>query len=459
MKLPQDFIDRTKPLMGDQWDEFVSSLQAETPTSIRLNGNKTKHSNLASQVPWCADAYYLDKRPQFTFDPLFHMGGYYVQEASSMFVKQAVSQLIAGDVRVLDLCAAPGGKSTLLSSSISENSLLVSNEIIRSRANILSENLMKWGNPNHVVSNNRPEDFSQLKHFFDLILVDAPCSGEGMFRKDTQAIEEWSEANVLLCAKRQKEILTSVWNALKPGGYLCYSTCTYNREENEEIVAWLSSEFDAVGKSLEIDESWNITVSEVNGADTYHFYPHRTKGEGFFLAVLQKNEDEAIDAKIFKQKKDKKVKKIAPVSAEYKKYLLQQEEFVLSAEDSFIHAIPSHLEADIEILKQHLKLLSYGICMGQMKGRDFIPHQSLALSKSLNKESFETCEVDWNTAISYLRSEAITLSNSSKGYILLTYRGMPLGFVKNLGNRANNLYPNEWRIRSANLPDREVQII
>lgn len=459
MKLPQYFVDRTRPLMGDDWDKFVNSLQAETPTSIRLNMDKTKTTDLDAQVPWCTDAYYLDKRPQFTFDPLLHMGTYYVQEASSMFVKQAVKQLIAGDVRVLDLCAAPGGKSTLLSSSISENSLLVSNEIIRSRANILAENLTKWGNPNHIVSNNKPDDFASLKHFFDLILVDAPCSGEGMFRKDPQAIDEWSVANVELCAKRQKEILTSVWNALKPGGYLCYSTCTYNREENEEIVSWLSDEFDATIKSLEIDESWNIAVSQVKGADTYHFYPYRTKGEGFFLAVLQKSEEESIDTRIFKQKKDKKAKKSVSVSSEYKEYLVQKEDFTLLEEDGFIHAVLNLMVTDVEILKQHLKIISQGICMGQIKGRDFIPHQSLALSRSLNNQSFETYEVDWKTAITYLRSEVVVLPDSSKGYILLTYKGLPLGFVKNLGNRANNLYPNEWRIRSANIPDNEVQII
>lgn len=455
MKLPQDFIDRTKPLLGDEWDEFVVALQKESPTSIRLNHVKSNSSILGDIVPWCADARYLESRPQFTFDPLLHAGIYYVQEASSMFVQQAVNQLINGDVRILDLCAAPGGKSTLLSGLISDNSLLVSNEIIRNRAHILAENLMKWGKSNCVVTNNRPDDFTKLKHFFDAVLVDAPCSGEGMFRKDPQAIAEWSVDNVHLCANRQKDILTSIWSCLKPEGYLFYSTCTYNREENEDIVRWLSDEFEAKVISLDVSDEWGVTKSEVSGGDTYHFYPHKTKGEGFYFAVLQKGE-EPIDSRIFKPKKNKKKQ---TVSSEFKRYVKDEKQFTLIEEQGSIYAVPTHIELDLEILKQYLRIVSQGVCLGQVKGKDFIPHQSLALSIDINRDFFSIYEVDWITAIAYLRSEAITLDNVAKGYVLLTFRNIPLGFVKNLGTRANNLYPNEWRIRSANIPSEEIYVI
>lgn len=461
MELPQDFIDRTQPLLGDGWSDFVEALQLNAPTSIRVNTSKLQKevdTNL-SKVPWCTNGYYLEKRPQFTFDPLLHTGAFYVQEASSMFLEQAVKQLISGDVRSLDLCAAPGGKSTLLSSLLSPNSLLVSNEIVRSRAYVLAENLMKWGNPNHVVTNNKPEDYSDLKHFFDVILVDAPCSGEGMFRKDPQSITEWSADNVLLCAQRQKDIISSIWNTLKPGGFLFYSTCTYNREENENLVTWITEEYDASIIELDVPADWGVTESEVNGKSTYHFYPHKTKGEGFFFAVIQKGKDEEIDSRIFRPKKDKRSKKEVPIPQEYKSFLDEGDNFILFESQGSINAFPKEKYSDLQILNQCLKVVSQGVCMGQIKGKDFIPNQSLALSNSLNKSAFERYDVDWNTAISYLRSEAIVLPNCAKGYVLLTYKNSPLGFVKNLGNRANNLYPNEWRIRSGNIPEQEVAVL
>lgn len=290
--LPEDFINRMRPILGDEWGAFVHALEDKSPTSIRLNPQKISPANLPyEKVLWCDEGYYLADRPQFTFDPLLHAGLFYVQEASSMFVDFAIKQLINKDnVRCLDLCAAPGGKSTIVANHISAGSLLVSNEIIRSRANVLSENLMKWGNPNIIVSNNKPSDFSIIEDYFDLLLIDAPCSGEGMFRKDPQSIDEWSVENVKQCALRQREIIDAVWGTLKAEGYLFYSTCTYNREENEEMVAWLCDKYEAEIVSLPIDDSWGITKSLVNNKETYHFFPHKTKGEGFFFAAIQKKE-------------------------------------------------------------------------------------------------------------------------------------------------------------------------
>lgn len=280
MNLPEAFVNRTKNLLGNEYQELVKALELVPPTSIRAN-NKIDYQPSEEHVTWCESGFYLNERPLFTADPLFHAGVYYVQEASSMFLVQAIKQHFPEAQTVLDLCAAPGGKSTLLSQTLPESSLLVSNEIIRSRAYILAENLIKWGNPNVVVTNNDPKDFDTLSGFFDAIVIDAPCSGEGMFRKDAGAIEEWSEYNVKLCAERQRQIVSSVWDALKTDGILVYSTCTFNREENEENVRWICEELGADLLNIDLHGNEDITVSDFG----YRFYPHKTKGEGFFMSV------------------------------------------------------------------------------------------------------------------------------------------------------------------------------
>lgn len=456
MNLPDDFILRTKPLLKEEWNDFVTALSSDSPTSIRLNKKKGKKM-IAPKIPWCDAGYYLDNRPQFTFDPLFHAGCYYVQEASSMFVEQALKQYIEGDVKILDLCAAPGGKSTLIADLLSDNSLLVSNDVIRSRANILSENISKWGNPNTVVINNDPSHIGKLKGFFDIILVDAPCSGEGMFRKDEGAISEWSVDNVKLCKERQQRILSDIWPALKPDGLLLYSTCTYNMEENEENVQWISEELGAEVLPVDIDPKWNITHSFEDDIPAYRFFPHKTKGEGFFFALLRKQQEEGVRTDFRRKKNEKKNRVELP--DQYKDYILDKEQFVFYPKDDFWYAFKKDLFNDVYILNSSLNIISEGICLGEFKGKDFIPAQSLALSNYLDTEAFEVFDLDWKTAISYLRKEALILENMPKGYILLTYKDMLLGFVKNIGNRANNLYPQEWRIRSANVPECEVNVV
>jgi 16S rRNA C967 or C1407 C5-methylase (RsmB/RsmF family) len=283
MFLPQDFVNRTKILLGDEFSEFENALENTAPTTIRVN-DKMVYQASDDKVTWCENAYYLAERPLFTADPFIHAGVYYVQEASSMFLYQAIKQHFGNAQTVLDLCAAPGGKSTLISQSLSESALLVSNEIIRSRAYILVENLIKWGNPNVVVTNNEPKDFDCLPNFFDAMVIDAPCSGEGMFRKDVGAIKEWSEYNVKLCSTRQREIVTAVWDSLKTDGILVYSTCTFNREENDENVEWICNELGAEIVNLDLNGNQDISVTEYG----YRFYPHKTRGEGFFLSVMRK---------------------------------------------------------------------------------------------------------------------------------------------------------------------------
>ncbi|NDW18027.1 rRNA cytosine-C5-methyltransferase [Dysgonomonas sp. 216] len=464
MNLPPQFIERTKPLLGEEWDAFENALTEETPISIRLNSMKYNQPLKNNErVGWCHTGYYLPKRPKFTFDPLFHAGCYYPQEASSMFVEQAFRQCMANKdgLKVLDLCAAPGGKSTLLMSLLSDNSLLVSNEVIRSRANILSENITKWGKANNIVTNNDPSEIGKLTSFFDLILVDAPCSGEGMFRKDETALSEWSEANVQLCKERQQRIVADIWNALKPGGMLIYSTCTYNADENEDNVLWFCENLGASPIELAIVESWNITGALKGNLPVYRFLPHKTKGEGFFLAVIQKNADEEPtgNLKTKNKSKDRKGKK-TQLDGIYKDYILNSANYAFFQENDNWKAIPEQFAAEYEMVSSMLRVVSGGVQLGTLKGKDFIPAHSLAMSSEINKETFPSYELDWKTAIAYLRKETIVLDHSApKGYVLVCYMNVPLGFVKNIGNRANNLYPQEWRIRTSNIPDISEDVI
>ena len=433
-KLPEAFVLRTKLLLGEKWEAFEQALNTESPTSIRLNPKKMSFEHyceqsevVAEKVSWASDAYYLSSRPSFTLDPLFHAGCYYVQEASSMFLEQIIKKHITGKVKVLDLCAAPGGKSTQLSSVLPEESLLVANEVIHSRSYILAENLIKWGNANTIITNNDPATIGKLTSFFDIIVADVPCSGEGMFRKDPASIGEWSLQNVQLCSERQRRIIADIWSALAPGGLLVYSTCTYNREENEENIEWMCRELGA-----EIIE------------EPHRFMPHQTKGEGFFIAAVRKAGE----------KKEKQNKRGATKQSDtMANWLTNPYDFTFLSENTISIAIPSvHLE-DYKQLKSQLKIVSAGIALGETKGRDFIPAHALAVSNSLSLSAFPTLELDKETALKYLKKEALqTLPpDLPRGHILVTYLHHPLGFVKNIGNRANNLYPQEWRIRM-NIP-------
>lgn len=461
MNLPLTFIERTKCLIGNDWENFAEALRQDVPVSIRINNKKYPDYVCLKKdepIPWCKEGYYLNYRPQFTYDPLFHAGCCYVQEASSMFIEQAFVQYVNTDVCILDLCAAPGGKSTLLASLISSDSLLVSNEIIRSRSNILAENMTKWGYANTMVSNDDPVRIGKLRNVFDVILVDAPCSGEGMFRKDSGAISEWSVDNVKLCQQRQRRVIADIWDSLKPGGLMMYSTCTYNEEENEQNVQWICNEFGAETLPVKIQAEWGITPSLINGVDAYRFFPHKTKGEGFFFALLRKNEGEKYksDAGRAFKNKGRKPNVLPDI---YKDYLKDKSRFMFVEDNNSWMALPKSIADKMIDFRQSLHVISSGVLMGEFKGKDFIPSQSLAMSLELNRSAFTQYELDWRTAINYLRKEPLMLPDTPKGYILLTYKDIPIGFVKNIGNRANNLYPQEWRIRSANIPDNEVKVL
>lgn len=464
MNLPQAFIDRTRQLLGDEaYTPFEEALQTETPVSIRPNRMKCSQPVEGEPIPWASSGTYLKNRPTFTFDPLFHAGCYYVQEASSMFVEKVLQEYVKKPVVMLDLCAAPGGKSTLCRGVLPEGSLLVANEVMRNRSQILAENLIKWGHPEVVVTNNDPADFTDLTHFFDVILTDVPCSGEGMFRKDQVAVDEWSLENVDICWKRQRRILADIWPALKPGGILIYSTCTFNREEDEDNVAWIAKELDADILSVPVEDSWGITGNLTEkDFPVYRFLPHKTKGEGFFLASLRKHEGEVetVTLRTEKKKKGKETKqKPLPVPKEAKAWLEDSSEYALAMKDTNVVAFPKAYENEYALLQQTLKVIHAGITLGEIKGKDLIPHHSLAMSTALASDAFPRAEVTYEQAIAYLRKEGLILdADVPRGYVLLTYQGVPLGFVKNIGNRANNLYPQEWRIRSGYLPEEVVTV-
>ena len=424
--------------------------------SIRLNpskaGQRTTNNDQLEKVPWSSNGYYLPLRPSFTLDPLFHAGAYYVQEASSMFLEEVLKQTVdlSKPIKVLDLCAAPGGKSTLIQSIISKESLLVSNEVIKTRVNILSENMTKWGGANVIVTNNDPKDFQRLQNYFDVIVVDAPCSGSGLFRKDPNAITEWSEKNVELCAQRQQRIIADIMPSLKEGGVLIYSTCSYSQQEDEEISDWIMEEFKIERLKLKIDKGWGIveTVSEKEKAYGYRFYPDKLKGEGFFIAAFSKRQsgiERNIEVKKQKTKIKNKSDKIPVRDIEILKPYLNASDFFFIKQNEEIIAMPLHLENDLGIIQSALYIKKAGVKLGTLIRNELIPAHELAVSNIINP-SVPSCEVDKETALQYLRREEIKIETDKKGWVLLTHEQLPIGWIKVISHRINNYYPAAWRI-------------
>ena len=458
MVLPQEFTAYTRALMGNAlYEKLLAALEQEPPVSLRLNPFKTKNGevevcNADEGVAWTDYGYYLSGRPNFTFDPLFHAGAYYVQEASSMFVAWIVKQLVHSPITMLDLCAAPGGKSTALRSVLPQGSLLFCNEPITQRASILAENVQKFGHPDMVVSSNFAADYRKSGLQFDAILADVPCSGEGMFRKDAGAIAEWSETNVEHCWRLQREIIADIWPCLKPGGLLIYSTCTFNDKENERNVEWITQEFDADFDLPPIPAAWNITGSIGSDIPACRFIPGISKGEGLFLCVLRKRYEHGMvhDERKKRSSKSMTTKVSLP---EMPQWLNADLAFDTRQINGNIHAIPSQWTSMFDKASATLRIVHAGVALATPKGKDLVPHPALAHSIALNSSAFCKCELDYASAIAFLRREAITLhADTPRGYVLVTHQGMPLGFVKNIGNRANNLYPQEWRIKSTHIP-------
>jgi 16S rRNA C967 or C1407 C5-methylase (RsmB/RsmF family)/NOL1/NOP2/fmu family ribosome biogenesis protein len=450
-EFPPNFLPGLSGSPGFDRENFIEAHQkVESPTSIRLNPFKRSLAASGNSIPWCKSGYYLDSRPSFTFDPLFHAGCYYVQEASSMFIGHILDQIHSDTdpIKVLDLCAAPGGKSTLINSLLDPADLLVANEIIKTRVPVLTDNLSRWGTSNTIVANNDPKDFGRLKSFFDIILVDAPCSGSGMFRKDPAAMNEWSEANVNLCQQRQERILADVYPALKEDGYLIYSTCSYSVAENEDILDWLCTEFELEGIRIPIQPDWGIVESQskTHKAWGYRFYPDKVKGEGLFAACLRKKENtgELPNTK-YKEQQKANYKEIDLV----KPYINGPDNYYyFKVNDDWLAIDRTHKES-LGTLQQYLYIKKSGVRIGKMAGRDLIPDHELALSLIINKDQSLQTELTKEQAIQYLRRDNITdLDIQDKGWSLMNYEGHALGWAKLLPNRINNYYPKEIRIFS-----------
>ena len=448
----EDAIGRENALVA------FSAFEEPASVAVRYNPSKNAERMAGEVVKWSSYGVLLDERPVFTLDPCFHAGAYYVQDSSSMFVGEVFRQCLESmavpavrPVRVLDLCAAPGGKTTDLAASLREKFgdgfVLVANEVMKARVGILADNVALWGDPNVVVTSDDPSAFASLPGYFDIILADVPCSGEGMFRKDEGAIAEWSEENVEACAIRQRKILQDVWAALRPGGVLIYSTCTFNHMENEENVQWIAETLGAKVLPVAVDPSWGI----VEGNPGYHFYPHKTRGEGFYICALQKHQEDIsghirpLDKRLpkFKPQPNQPVEQIAVL----KTWLKHPDHWVMRQQDRFIVAYPAKYKDLIHILSKQFICISTGFGICELRGKAPVPQHALAMLKDVNMNAFHKAELTLEQALSYLRNEALTLPNAATGIVMVTYENVPLGFVKNVGNHCNNLYPKEWRIR------------
>jgi 16S rRNA C967 or C1407 C5-methylase (RsmB/RsmF family)/NOL1/NOP2/fmu family ribosome biogenesis protein len=441
-KLPQQFLNSLKAL--DSFDEraFVAAHDSDSKlTSIRLNPFKTPSLDfeLNQAVPWTKAGFYLDERPSFTTDPLFQAGCYYVQEAGSMFLEHAFLHTLnfSETLRVLDSCAAPGGKSTLINSLLNEESLLVSNELVKSRAEVLVQNLNKWGTANTIVCNGETQKFSELSSFFDAIIVDAPCSGSGLFRKQPESIDEWSESHVKTCSVRQHKILQDLIPALKENGILFYSTCSYAVEENEQVIERLLTDFDLELVEIPTDKSWGI----VKTAFGYRFYPHLTKSEGFFCSVLRKKGG----TQSVNYPKKKKINAIQSKELNFLKNYVDCSNKQLIKINERYHLLNEAALSFLTEFEKHLYFKKAGVTIGEIKGKDLVPNQELAWYYKQH-ETITQLELTKENSLRFLRKEQFYTEENTRGLALICYKGYGLGWAKILPNRINNYFPNELRI-------------
>ncbi|HRT90063.1 MAG TPA: rRNA cytosine-C5-methyltransferase [Bacteroidales bacterium] len=453
---PETFIKRLETQGYIDSDPLLEAMGRPSPVSIRLNPLKWSRVPAGSdRVPWCSTGHYLTSRPSFTADPLFHSGCYYPQEASGMFLEEIFNQCFSGrdHLRVLDLCGAPGSKSTHLSALLGSKGYLIANEVIRSRAAVLAENITRWGIPNTLVTNNDPAGFSRLEGFFDLIVVDAPCSGEGMFR-DPVARREWSEKNAELCQRRQRRIISDVWPALKENGILVYSTCTFNPAENEENIKWLTGNMQAENLRINISSFPEITEINYEGITGYGFIPGRVKGDGFFVSVVRKNESSG-SLKIIKRKITKQVSKEEQKTAEELTGGVCGT--ILKTGDVLYHTPPEHDE--YLTLSGLLRIVNPGTGLFRLVNGETLPEHSLGVSVLPGKNIYPVIELNYDQAVSYLKKENVGIDARGKGWYIAAYRGCSLGFLKSTGTRFNNYLPVNLRIRMTGEALKEKQIL
>jgi 16S rRNA C967 or C1407 C5-methylase (RsmB/RsmF family)/NOL1/NOP2/fmu family ribosome biogenesis protein len=425
-----------------------SSFSHEPSVSVRLNPFKKGASFECGTKPvdWNPFGLMLSSRPSFTLDPFFHAGTYYVQDSSAMFVGEVFRKVLplSGHgkvIRVLDLCAAPGGKTTDMAASLRQvfgnDFLLVANEVIKARASVLADNVTLWGDPNVVVTSADPKAFSAFPGFLDIILADVPCSGEGMFRKDHDALDEWSADTVSLCVARQRRILADVWPSLSDEGLLIYSTCTFNRYENDGNVSWMLENLGAEPISRKF--FGDILPSVLRTEYGFCLVPGIVEGEGQYCSAVRKSCEGGVTAGY-----GTKAAKPHEGSSKIGKYF--NADVSLLKKGELLIAVPDAIAPFIDVVAQLHPLLS-GVAVGTEKGNILVPSEALALTYIADGEAFHSEEVDRNAALAFLHRDTIVLPQAPKGFIRVCYGGLPLGFVKNLGNRCNNLHPQERRIR------------
>lgn len=450
MKLNTAFLNTIESCQGFDKEAFIEAHHQTPAVSIRLNQSKTlersvvlNDENLFAKVPWCDEAYVLKERPSFTLDPLFHAGAYYVQEASSMFLQYVAKELFqeGRGYKALDLCAAPGGKSTLMA-GMHQFGMVVSNEIIQSRVAVLQENIIKWGQMKVLVSNNDPADFKNLPDYFDFVMVDAPCSGSGLFRKDEKAMNEWNPELVDFCAARQKRILHAAIETVAEGGYLFYSTCSFSEEENEDNLDFLidTGLFESV--DVLTDPSWNIisSSSKKHGARGYRFYPDKILGEGFFCSVLKKVSSSSNNRVVYPQSV-----KTLPLYAQLKDWVNDAETLHYFQKADDIFAFDPVFLSDLNLISTVLKLRKSGLRLGEIIRGEFVPNHELAMS-TLQSNDISSIPLDYKTSLQYLRRETIDSAVAQKGWSLVQYKGISLGWIKQVQGKAKNHYPLNWRI-------------
>lgn len=450
LPLPGKFVERTLRDLGEREGRALcDALDGAPSVSVRYNPFKCPEPPAGDPVPWSPWGRYLPERPQFTFDSDFHAGLYYVQEAGSQFVGHLLQNVPTEGARILDLCAAPGGKTTLYASLVGPDGLVVANEIDRRRAQVLADNVRKWGSGNVVVTSDEPARIAAFANWFDIVAVDAPCSGEGMFRKDEQARAEWSEGNVVMCAARQLEILREAWRALKPGGTLLYSTCTFNAAENEGTLQrfcdWAGDEVVA-GAPVGTEECWGIVCGEAGPFRTFRFYPHRARGEGFFAAVARKSPDAGGRARVPKPRRRLFTAVDTAAQRELERWIREPRAMRFIRIGDICYGYRSAQSEAVRAVAESLAAIASGVAMGQLFGGRLKPDPALAFYYGLNRASVPVAELGAAEAAEYLRRREVAAGRFAEGINLVCARGAALGFAKRIGNRVNNMYPNSLRI-------------